>query len=133
MDIFQQWLLLRIQERFGTGTNPMDHEISFEAIVTLIKPIFEQEDAPLDESEIRRNLEVLVGLGYLASTTDDIYSLTFRAVVYSQVSTSLTPLVKDEFGQYVSDNWWKFMSIAILLVVMVSAITSVITVNIILR
>ena len=133
MDIFQQWLLLRIQERFGTGTNPMDDEISFEAIVTLIKPIFEQEDAPLDESEIRRNLEVLVGLGYLASTTDDIYSLTFRAVVYSQVSTSLTPLVKDEFGQYVSDNWWKFVSIAILLVVVVSAITSVITVNIILR
>ena len=133
MDIFQQWLLLRIQERFGTGTNPMDHEISFETIVTLIKPIFEQEDAPLDESEIRRNLEVLVGLGYLASTTDDIYSLTFRAVVYSQVSTSLTPLVKDEFGQYVSDNWWKFVSIAILLVVVVSAITSVITVNIIFR
>jgi hypothetical protein len=70
VDIFQQWLLLRIQERFGIGSTPIDNEISFDSIAALIKPIFEEENALLDESELRRNLDALVALGYLTAKGD---------------------------------------------------------------
>ncbi len=128
MDIFQQWLLLRIQEQFGVGTSPMDNEIPFPLIVTLIKPIFEQENAPLDDAEIRRNLDALVALGYLA-TKDDTYFLTFRAILYSQASPSLTQVVKEEFEQYVRGHWGKAAGIVFLLVVLVSIAASMVTVS----
>ncbi len=132
MDIFQQWLLLRIQENFGVGTHPMEDEIPFDAIVSLIKPIFEQENAQLDESELQRNLDALVTHGYL-SVKDGIYSLTFRAMIYSQTSPSLAQVVKDEFGQYVSRNWLKVTGIVFLLVLLISILASVVTVNILLK
>lgn len=132
MDIFQQWLLLRIQEQFGTGVSPMENGISFTSIVNLIKPIFEEENALLDEAELKRNLDVLVVLNYL-TTTNDMYFLTFRAIVYSQSATSLTQLAKEEFGQYVSKNWWKAAGVVFLLVILVSVIASILTVNIVLK
>ncbi len=132
MDIFQQWLLLRIQEKFGVGTHPMEDEIPFDAIVSLIKPIFEQENAQLDESELQGNLDALVTHGYL-SVKDGIYSLTFRAMIYSQTSPSLAQVVKDEFGQYVSRNWLKVTGIVFLLVLLISILASVVTVSILLK
>lgn len=129
MDIFQQWLLLRIQESFGGGTSPMENEISFEAVVALIKPIFEQEGAPLDEAEVRRNLEALTSLGYL-TVKNGIYYLTFRAIVYSQTSPSLTQAAKDEFEQYVRSHWWKALGVLILTVTVISVLASVVTINI---
>ena len=132
MDIFQQWLLLRIQERFGVGSTPMDNEISFDSIAALIKPIFEEENALLDEAELKRNLDALAVLGYL-TTKSDMYSLTFRAMVFSQASPSISQLAKEEFGQYVSRNWWKAAIVVILLVALVSILVSVIVVNIILK
>ena len=132
MDIFQQWLLLRIQEQFGIGVNPMENGISFTSIVNLIKPIFEEENALLDEAELKRNLDVLVALNYL-TMTNDMYFLTFRAIVYSQSATSLTQLAKEEFGQYVIKNWWKAVGVVFLLVILVSVIASILTVNIVLK
>lgn len=132
MDIFQQWLLLRIQEHFGIGVNPMENGISFTSIVNLIKPIFEEENALLDEAELKRNLDVLVALNYL-TMTNDMYFLTFRAIVYSQSATSLTQLAKEEFGQYVIKNWWKAVGVVFLLVILVSVIASILTVNIVLK
>ncbi len=132
MNIFQQWLLLRIQERFGVGKNPMDNEISFDSIVALVKPIFEEENALLDEADLRRNLDVLVTLGFLMAA-DDKYLLTFRAMVYSQTSPSISQLTKEEFAQYISRNWWKIAGIVFLLVLLVSVLVSVVTVGIILK
>ena len=132
MDIFQQWLLLRIQERFGVGKNPMDNEISFDSIVALVKPIFEEENALLDEADLMRNLDALVTLGFLMAA-DDKYLLTFRAMVYSQTSPSISQLTKEEFAQYVSRNWWKIAGIVFLLVLLVSVLVSVVTVGIILK
>ena len=132
MDIFQQWLLLRIQERFGVGSTPMDIEIPFDSIAALIKPIFEEENALLDEEELKRNLDALVTLGYL-SVTDDKYFLTFRAMVYSQSSPFISQLAKEEFAQYVSRNWWKAAGIVFLLVAVVSILASVVTVNILMK
>jgi hypothetical protein len=130
VDIFQQWLLLRIQERFGVGTAPMENGIPFDSIAALIKPIFEEENALLDESELKRNLDALVALGYL-TISDEMYFLTFRAMVYSQTSPSISQLAKEEFAQYVSRNWWKAAVIVFLLVILISALASVITVSII--
>jgi hypothetical protein len=132
MDIFQQWLLLRMQEQFGSGTNPMDNEITFESIVALIKPIFEQENAPIDEADIRRNLDVLVTLGYL-KTERDMYFLTFRAIVYSQASASLSQLAKEEFEQYVNSHWLKVVGIAVLIITLAAVVASVVTVNVLLK
>jgi hypothetical protein len=106
----------------------MDNEIHFPLIVTLIKPIFEQENAPLDDAEIRRNLDALVALGYL-TTKDDTYFLTFRAILYSQMSPSLAQVVKEEFEQYVRGHWGKAAGIVFLLVVLVSIAASMITVS----
>ena len=132
MDIFQQWLLLRIQERFGIGTSPMDSEIPFDSIAALIKPIFEEENALLDEAELKRNLDALVALGYL-SETGDVYFLTFRAMVYSQISSSIPQLAKEEFVQYVSKNWWKMAGIVFFLVAVISTLISVIAVSVMLK
>lgn len=130
MDIFQQWLLLRIQERFGVGTSPMDNEIPFASIVSLIKPIFEEENALLDEVELKRNLDALVALGFL-TVAGDMYFLTFRAMVYSQTSSSISQFAKEEFAQYVSRNWWKVAGILFLFVTLVSTLVSVIAINVI--
>jgi hypothetical protein len=132
VDIFQQWLLLRIQERFGIGKSPMDNEISFDSIAALIKPIFEEENALLDEAELKRNLDALVTLGYLTAT-DDAYFLTFRAMLYSQTAPSISQLAKEEFGQYVGRNWWKMAGIVFLLVTLASTLVSIIAINIILK
>jgi len=132
VDIFQQWLLLRIQERFGIGTSPMDSEIPFDSIAALIKPIFEEENALLDEAELKRNLDALVALGYL-SETGDVYFLTFRAMVYSQISSSIPQLAKEEFVQYVSKNWWKMAGIVFFLVAVISTLISVIAVSVMLK
>ena len=129
MDIFQQWLLLRIQERFGVGANPMDNEIPFDAIASLIKPIFEEEGALLDEDELRRNLDALVTLGYL-TLKSEAYFLTFRAMVYSQASSTISQLVKEELGQYFSRNWWKMAGVAFLLVTLMSALMSIVAVSV---
>lgn len=132
MDIFQQWLLLRIQERFGVGKNPMDNEISFDSIVALVRPIFEEENALLDEADLKRNLDALVTLGFLTAA-DDKYLLTFRAMVYSQTSPSISQLTKEEFAQYINRNWWKIAGIVFLLVLLVSVLVSVLTVGVILK
>ena len=129
MDIFQQWLLLRIQERFGVGSTPMDNEIPFSSIVSLIKPIFEEENALLDEIELKRNLDALVALGFL-TVAGDMYFLTFRAMVYSQTSSTVSQLVKEEFMQYVSRNWWKLAGVVFLLVALTSTLISVVAVSV---
>jgi hypothetical protein len=82
VDIFQQWLILRIHEQFGTGRNPLEDQISFESIMAMLKPLFEQEDAVLDEDEVRKQLSALAELGYL-NETDGSYFLTLRGMVYS--------------------------------------------------
>ncbi|MBK8428490.1 MAG: hypothetical protein IPL27_22185 [Lewinellaceae bacterium] len=132
MDIFQQWLLLRIQERFGVGSTPMENEIPFDSIAALIKPIFEEENALLDEAELKHNLDALVALGFLSATGDG-YFLTFRAMVYSQISSSIQQLAKEEFVQYVSKNWWKMAGIVFLLMAVISTLISVIAVSIMLK
>ncbi len=129
MDIFQQWLLLRIQERFGVGSTPMENEIPFSSIVSLIKPIFEEENALLDEAELQRNLDTLVALGFLTAT-GGVYFLTFRAMVYSQTSSTVSQLVKEEFMQYVSRNWWKLAGVVFLLVALTSTLISVVAVSV---
>lgn len=110
----------------------MDNEISFDSIVALVKPIFEEENALLDEADLRRNLDALVTLGFLMAA-DDKYLLTFRAMVYSQTSPSISQLTKEEFAQYISRNWWKIAGIVFLLVLLVSVLVSVVTVGIILK
>ena len=129
MDIFQQWLLLRIQERFGVGSTPMDNEIPFSSIVSLIKPVFEEENALLDEAELQRNLDTLVALGFLTAA-GGVYFLTFRAMVYSQTSSTVSQLVKEEFMQYVSRNWWKLAGVVFFLVALISTLISVVAVSV---
>jgi hypothetical protein len=123
VDIFQQWLLLKIQEQFGSGEEPLRNEISFDAVTTLIKPIFEQEDAPLDEDEIRRHLETLTELGYLKQV-DGTYFLTFRAIVYANASESVKQMVRDELLQMVRRYGWQALGALVLLIVLLSVIIS---------
>lgn len=110
----------------------MENGIPFDSIVALIKPIFEEENALLDEAELKRNLDALVAFGFLA-TTDGMYFLTFRAMVYSQTSPSISQLAKEEFGQYVSRNWWKAAGVVFLLVTLISILVTVVTVSIIVK
>jgi hypothetical protein len=128
VDIFQQWLLLKIQEQFGGGKSPMEEAISFKSIAAMLKPIFEQEDAVVDDDELRRHLDALVGLGYLMEM-DGAYYLTLRAMVYSQAAPSLAQMAQDEFRQFVRAHWWKAAVVLVLLVVVVT----VVTVNIVVR
>lgn len=129
MDIFQQWLLLKIQEQFGTGEEPLKNEISFEAIAGLIRPIFEQEDAPLDEDELRRNLDALVVAGYLKLWNGN-YFLTFRALVYAEASLSVGQLVREQLLQLAKLHAWKAIGIAVAAIVLISLIVSVIMIGV---
>ena len=129
MDIFQQWLLLKIKEHFGGGEEPQHTPISFEAIGNLIGPIFEQEDAPLDEVELQRNLDALVELGYLKGS-DGIYHLTFRALVYAEASQAGSQLVRDQMMQLLKLYGWKALAIALAAVILISLIVSAITVSV---
>lgn len=121
MDIFQQWLLIKIQENFGTGEEPLKNEISFDAITQMIKPIFEQEGALLEEEEIRRNLDALTELGYLKSESGN-YFLTLRALVYAQASTTVKQMVNDEITSLVKAHWWKVAGGLVLLIILISAL-----------
>jgi hypothetical protein len=121
VEIFQQWLLIKIQENFGTGDDPLKNEISFDAVSALVKPIFEQEDAPLEEEELRRNLDALVELGYL-KTAEESYFLTLRAIVYAQASTTVAQMVRDEIASLVQRHWWKALGIALLAIILISAL-----------
>lgn len=121
MDIFQQWLLIKIQENFGTGDDPLKNEISFDAVTAMIKPIFEQEDAPLEEEEIKRNLDALTEAGYLQSA-DGTYFLTLRALVYAQASTTVAQMVRDEIASLVKAHWWKALGIVVLLIILISTV-----------
>jgi hypothetical protein len=122
VDIFQQWLILRIHEQFGTGRNPLEDQISFESIMAMLKPLFEQEDAVLDEDEVRKQLSALAELGYL-NETDGSYFLTLRGMVYSQTVPTLTQAAQDEFRQFIRAHWWKAAVVLILLVVVVTVVT----------
>ena len=122
MDIFQQWLLGKIHDEFSFGESPTKNEISFEAITTLIKPLFEQEGALLEEDEIKRHLEELNTLGYL-TTANGLYFLTFKALIYVQASTSITQAVQDELRQTIKRHWWKAAGILVLIVILVTVIT----------
>ncbi len=122
VDIFQQWQLGKIYDEFSFGESPTKNEISFEAITTLIKPLFEQEGALLEEDEIKRHLEELITLGYL-STANGAYFLTFKALVYVQASTSITQAVQDELRQTIKRHWWKAAGILVLTVILVTVIT----------
>jgi len=128
VDIFQQWLILRIQEHFGAGRDPMQNAISFDSIAAMLEPLFEREDALFDEDEVKSHLDMLVELGYLLKT-EDKYFLTFRAMVYSQAAPSLAQIAQDEFAQFVRAHWWKAVGVIILLVI----VTTVVTVNIIVQ
>ncbi|MBL8103561.1 MAG: hypothetical protein JNM02_13590 [Anaerolineales bacterium] len=116
MDIFQQWLLIKIEEQHGAGANPLEKEISFESILSMLKPIFEQEGAPLDEEDIRRNLNELVTSGHL-STSGETYFLTLRGMIYAQTAPSLAQMVKAEIQQYIRLHWWKALGLILLLIV----------------
>ncbi len=121
MEIFQQWLLIKLQENFGTGDDPLKNEMSFDAITAMIKPIFEQEDATLEEEELRRNLYALEELGYLKKV-DANYFLTLRALVYAQASTTVAQMVRDEIASLVQRHWWKALGIALLAIILISAL-----------
>lgn len=121
MDIFQQWLLIKIQENFGTGDEPLKKEISFDAITTMIKPIFEQEGALLEEDEVKRNLDALVELGYLKQT-DTSYFLTLSALVYAQASTTVKQMVRDEISSLIKAHWWKVAGGLVLAIILISAV-----------
>jgi hypothetical protein len=123
VDIFQQWLLIKIEEEFGAGRNPLENAISFDSIMEMLKPLFEQEDAVLDEDEVRNQLGALAELGYLTET-DGNYFLTLRAVVYAQAAPSMAQTAKDEFRQFIRAHWWKAVGILILLVIVVTVITA---------
>lgn len=123
MDIFQQWLLIKIEEEFGAGRNPLESAISFDSIMEMLKPLFEQEDAVLDEDEVRNQLGALAELGYLTET-DGNYFLTLRAVVYAQAVQSMAQTAQDEFRQFIRAHWWKAVGILILLVIVVTVITA---------
>jgi hypothetical protein len=122
VDIFQQWLILRMEEHFGAGSNPLRNAISFDSIAAMLEPLFEQEDALFEEDEVKRHLDVLVELGYLLRT-EDKYLLTLRAMVYSQAVPSLAQIARDEFAQFVRAHWWKAVGVILLLVVVVTAVT----------
>jgi hypothetical protein len=121
VEIFQQWLLIKIQENFGTGDDPLKNEISFDAVTAMVKPIFEQEDAQLEEDEIRRHLDALLELGYLKKT-DAGYFLTLSALVYAQASTTVAQMVRDEIASLVQRHWWKALGIALLAIILISAL-----------
>jgi hypothetical protein len=121
VEIFQQWLLIKIQENFGTGEDPLKNEISFDAVTAMVKPIFEQEGAQLEEDEIRRHLDALVELGYLKKT-DAGYFLTLSALVYAQASTTVAQMVRDEIASLVQRHWWKALGIALLAIILISAL-----------
>jgi hypothetical protein len=121
VEIFQQWLLIKVQENFGAGDDPLKNEISFDAVSALVKPIFEQEDAPLEEEELRRNLDALVELGYLKKAEEN-YFLTLRALVYAQASTTVAQMVRDEIASLVQRHWWKALGIALLAIILISAL-----------
>lgn len=121
MDIFQQWLLIKIQENFGAGEDPLKNEISFDAVTAMIKPIFEQEGALLEEDEVKRNLDVLTELGYLKIENGN-YFLTLRALVYAQASTTVAQMVRDEITSLIKAHWWKVAGGLVLLIILISAV-----------
>jgi hypothetical protein len=121
VDIFQQWLLIKIQENFGTGEEPLKKEISFDAITAMIKPIFEQEGALLEEEEVKRNLDALTELGYL-KTENGNYFLTLSALVYAQASTTVKQMVRDEITSLVKAHWWKVAGGLVLVIMLISAV-----------
>lgn len=121
MDIFQQWLLIKIQENFGMGEDPLKNEISFDAVTAMIKPIFEQEGALLEEDEVKRNLDALTELGYLKRENES-YFLNLRALVYAQASTTVAQMVRDEIMSLVKAHWWKVLGAVILLVILISTV-----------
>jgi hypothetical protein len=121
VDIFQQWLLIKIQENFGAGEDALRNEISFDAITAMIKPIFEQEGALLEEEEVKRNLDALTELGYLR-TENENYFLTLRALVYAQASTTVAQMVRDEITSLVKAHWWKVAGGLVLAIILTSAL-----------
>jgi hypothetical protein len=121
VDIFQQWLLIKIQENFGTGDEPLKNEITFDAITAMIKPIFEQEGALLEEEEVKRNLDALIELGYL-KTENGNYFLTLSALVYAQASTTVKQMVRDEISSLVKAHWWKVAGGLVLVIILISAV-----------
>jgi hypothetical protein len=121
VDIFQQWLLIKIQENFGTGEEPLKKEISFDAITAMIKPIFEQEGALLEEEEVKRNLDALTELGYL-KTENGNYFLTLSALVYAQASSTVKQMVRDEITSLVKAHWWKVAGGLVLVIILISAV-----------
>jgi hypothetical protein len=123
VEIFQQWLLIKIQENFGTGDEPLKNEISFDAVTAMVKPIFEQEGAQLEEDEIRRHLDALLELGYLKKT-DAGYFLTLSALVYAQASTTVAQMVRDEIASLVQRHWWKVLGGALLAIILISALVA---------
>lgn len=129
MDTFQNWLLSKMCENFGYGQNPMNKDISFDSIVAVIRPDFERDKILLNESDIERNLLKLVKLGYLI-TTNNKYYLTLRAIVYSEAAPEVTKLVQEETNKY---DWVKIAWAVAICVVLLTVITSVITVNIVIK
>jgi hypothetical protein len=125
VDIFQQWLLIKIQENFGAGEDALRNEISFDAITAMIKPIFEQEGALLEEDEVKRNLDALTELGYLR-TENGNYFLTLRALVYAQASTTVAQMVRDEINSLVKAHWWKVAGGLVLAMILISALMAAI-------
>jgi hypothetical protein len=123
VEIFQQWLLIKIQENFGTGDDPLKNEISFDAVTAMVRPIFEQEGAQLEEDEIRRHLDALLELGYLKKT-DAGYFLTLSALVYAQASTTVAQMVRDEIASLVQRHWWKVLGGALLAIILISALVA---------
>lgn len=127
MDIFQQWLLIKIEEEFGAGKNPLEQAIPFESVVAMLKPLFEREDAVLDEEEVRRQLGALVEFGFLRESGGN-YSLTLRGMVYAQAVPSVAQAAQDEFRRLVRAHWWKAAGVLILL-----AFAAAIAVNLLIR
>lgn len=128
MDIFQQWLLLKIQEQFGSGSTPLETDISLESILAMLRPLFEQEGALLDEEDIQKQLNSLISNGYLNNENRN-YQLTLRAIVYAQTIPVISQTVQEEIQIYLKKHWWKIAGAAFLLMVLTSALTVLIFIN----
>lgn len=102
MNDFQLELLWRIANQFGFGSNPTKNEFRFQDIVETVRPWYESQDWLLDESILYRQLNGIVEDGYL-ETTNYVYRLTIRALIYKEAWLIIPSMVGNQFENQKSE------------------------------
>lgn len=123
---FQSWLTIYLHETFGSVKDPLNTAIYFNDLYAAVITGLSELNLTISKTLIKPHLDILVKNSYLTNT-GNVYYLTIKGMLYSQMTPLLPNLIKIEIDKHIKENQAKILGVVILLILITAILSSCVT------